>query len=113
MSLLDYFDEKTIEQIEDIGTTILENKHSDMQKFVDTAPSVKAQAEMEIFKPKKLEKITFQKAETEFGKRIKISLFVTNEEFKKLKNKWKIIEQFEENRIASSDINKFINKILE
>ena len=84
------------------------------QKFIEqglTPQQAKADAEVQTFMPKPLPAINLQ-ANTQTGKRIKLFFFITEEEYNKISEKFKIVQQFEEQRIASSCTNEFVAKLL-
>ncbi len=119
MTLFDFINAEDIKSIEKVKVDILENKEARVEKLIEKNISsglskevATANAEAEIYKPEKLEKIKFGDVNKNFGKRIKISFFVNKNEYDIIKNKFKILYQFDENRISSVDINRFIETLI-
>jgi len=110
MDLLNFMDEETKNKLDSKESENLDRKH-DMVDYRIISGEETHKVEQEIYKPKKLEKIKLD-GNINFGERTKVSFFITSEEFELLKKKWKIIEQFDENRIASSQIEKFVEVVL-
>lgn len=119
MSLIDFTDEETKQQQDNLELNNFINKdtiyNEKLKKYMDEGMSVeqaRARAESEVYLPETLEKIEFQEANIEFGKRVGISFYVTEEEYEKIKSKWKVLQQCDENRIASSVINEFVKRLV-
>ncbi|HUS51255.1 MAG TPA: hypothetical protein VMZ91_13895 [Candidatus Paceibacterota bacterium] len=110
MNLLDFAGEETRNNLVNKKSEILENKHQQAEALINE--KAKNEVEQEIYKPERLEKIKFSESNKIFGQRKKVCFFITPEELIKLKEKFKVIEQFQEFRIASSEIDKFIGVVL-
>lgn len=111
MNLMDFMGEETINNLDSKESENLDRKHDIVRERIIKGEK-SFEVEQEIYKPEKLEKIKLG-GNVDFGERTKVSFFVTSDEFVKLKEKWKIMEQFGENRIASSQIEKFVEVVLD
>lgn len=115
MSLLSYIDKNKL-RLQEAESLYLKNQEviELTKKLISqglTVEQAKADAESQIFTPKPLPRINLASNKTQ-GKRIKIFFFVTEEEYNQISNKFKILQQFDEERIASSCIQEFVDKIL-
>jgi len=117
---MNFVAEEVKEKIQDNEVKSLEVKETELSelttKFIKqgmTKEQATAEAQMQIYKPKPMPKIELEKTNTSSGKRIKISFFVNEEELKQISEKYKIINQMEELRIAGSSIGEFISALLE
>lgn len=120
MSLLNFVSKQTKDKIKENAVKSIELKDKELLILTEknikenmTPEQAKAEAEIQLFKPKPLPQIELEKTNINSGKRIKIFFFATEEEYKKIVEKFKMVSQCDELRIASSATNEFINKILE
>jgi len=119
MSLMNFVAEEVKEKIQDNEVKSLEIKENELAVLIDkfikfgmTKEQATAEAQMQIYKPKPMPKIELEKTNTNSGKRIKINFFVNEDELKQISEKYKIINQMDELRIAGSDMSNFINALL-
>lgn len=110
-SINDFLNTEERESVAEGESEVLNNKHKKFKELLNNKNS--SEAEMEIYKPKKLGKFTLKQGNRLFGLKKQISFFVNEEEYLKLKNKWLLKDFNGIIRIAQKDLNKFIDKILE
>jgi len=117
--LLNFLSKEQQDKIKESEANSLELKNNEIDVLIAnfikqgmTPEKAKSEAEIQLFKPKPLQQVQMQNTNINSGKRIKIFFFTTEEEYKKISEKYKLITQMEEQRIASSCTDEFIGKIL-
>ena len=112
MSLINFMGKETQDILDNKKSEVLANKHRLAEAKINQGFK-KSEVEQEMYKPEKLEKISFKSSNLDFGKKEKISFFVTEEELELLKAKFKIINQFDENRLSTSGTKEFLGVLMD